>query len=51
VRFVQRHPMLARQLVCQRARRRVPNPRDFGANRALWAVSCICKITVPLNTQ
>jgi hypothetical protein len=41
VRFVQRHPMLARQLVRQRACRRIPNTCDVKANCALRAVLCI----------
>jgi hypothetical protein len=41
MRFVQRHPMLARQLVRYRTRRRVPNPRDLGTDRTLWSVFCI----------
>jgi hypothetical protein len=38
MRFVQRHPMLARQLVRHRACRRVPNPCNVRANCTLRVV-------------
>ncbi len=39
--------MLTRQLVRDRARRRVPNTL-YLANCALWPVFCICTTSVPL---